>query len=132
MSSDDVVKVWDNTGGESPDEKPHNWSHAKTPWPTGPFDGIEYLFPPDDPRSRILLRAKQRMDLGDKGRWVLVEEFEITAILNLRICRSSHTFAPAELDLTHDFTAYCVLQAGHAGHHSNGTLRWRPQLIVVT
>lgn len=132
MSESENTEVWDNTGGESPDEKPKSWSNAKTPWPTGPFNGVNNIFPKDDPRSAVLKRTEQRMDLGDKGRWVLVEEDEINAILHLRICRSSHTFTPKELDLTHDFTAYCILQAGHVGSHTNGAIHWKPELIVAT
>lgn len=131
MSDSGAIEVWDNTGGDSPDEKTRRWGDAKTPWPVGPFDGLEYLFPTDDPRSTVLLRAKQRMDLGDKGRWVLVEESEIDALLRLRICRSTHVFS-SEIGLTKPFTAHCIFQAGHTGYHSNGYYTWEPQLIVVT
>ena len=132
MSDSESTEVWNNTGGDSPDEKPRSWSDDKNPWPTGSLVSINFLFSADEPRSTLFICTHHTMDFCVKGKWVLVEEDEIKAILSLRICRSSHTFAPKELDLTHDFTAYCVLQAGHVGSHSNGVLYWKPELIVVT
>lgn len=130
MTAAQPGEVWDNTGGDSPDEKPHNWSLAKTPWPTGPFDGLHFLFPADDPRSVVLLRTQQTMDLGDKGRWVLLEESEVKAVLHLRTCRSTHVFE-RDGGKIEPFTAHCILQAGHTGSHGNGYYTWVPELIVV-
>lgn len=125
----EVAGVYDNTGGESPDEKPRNWSDAKTPWPTGPFNGIHFLFPTDDPRGALLKRAEQKLDLGGKERWVMVTEDEIKAVLHLRTCRSTHVF-DRDGGKIEPFTAYCILQAGHTGSHGNGYFTWKPELIV--
>ena len=130
MTSEQLGEVWDNTGGSSPDEKPHNLSHVKTPWPTEPFDRIDYLFHDDDPRSALLKRAEQKLNLGGKERWIMVTEDEVRAILHLRTCRSTHVFG-REIGLTKPFTAFCVHQAGHTNQHSNGYYTWNPELIAV-
>ncbi len=130
MTSSEATQVWDNTGSDSPDLKPTNWSLAKTPWPTGPFENVIYLFPPDDPRSALIKRAEQRLLLDSQEAWVLVKESEIKAILHLRTCRSTHVF-DRDGGKIEPFTAHCILQAGHTGSHGNGYFTWKPELIVV-
>lgn len=131
MSEPVAFEVWDNTGGEKQGEKPHSWSNAKTPWPTGPFESIHNLFPADDPRCALLKRAGQRLVLDGQESWVLVKESEIKATLHLRVCRSTHVFERDDGPIK-PFTAYCILQAGHTCSHSNGYFMWKPELIVVT